>query len=258
MRTKPELELRPIKAVLFDWGDTLVQYPGFSTDGTGHLEAVEKFFLWFQQTSKCRCLTPNNRTTRNFVNEYQISAQAQFAVMKISGRDQPMGARLVQALRQSGCNCKITEKLEQTYLQRLLDELANATIPMPGALQVLSAMHNQFKLAVVSNFPEPQFVKQTLDKYSLINFFDSIIVSAEVGWMKPHPLPFQLAMEKLQVDPSNVLFIGDDLKSDMAGAASVGCKTAWLRNRKQSHLPIINVDYVLENLIDLLSLPVLR
>ena len=258
MRTKPELELRSIKAVLFDWGDTLVQYPGFSTDGIGHLEAVEKFFLWFQQTSKCRCLTSNDRTTRNFVNEYQISAQAQFAVMKISGRDQPMGARLVQALRQSGCNCKITEGLEQTYLQRLLHELAKATIPMPGAPQVLSALHNKFKLAVVSNFPEPQFVKQTLDKYYLLNFVDSIIVSAEVGWMKPHPLPFQLAMEKLQVEPPNVLFIGDDLKSDMAGAASVGCKTAWLQNPKQSHLPIINVDFVLENLLDLLSLLVIR
>jgi hypothetical protein len=44
----------------------------------------------------------------------------------------------------------------------------------------------------------------------------------------------------------------------MAGAASVECETAWLQNRKHEHLTIINIDYVLENLLDPLSLTVLK
>ena len=76
--------------------------------------------------------------------------------------------------------------------------------------------------------------------------------------MRPHPMSCQLSIEKLKVDPLNVLYIGHDLRSDMAGAASVECETAWLQNRKHEHLTIINIDYVLENLLDPLSLTVLK
>ena len=256
MGNSSETDGPSIEAVLFDWGDTLVRYPGFSTDSGGHLEAVEVFFGWFEEVAECRCLAAAATTSAAFVDAYRRSAEAQFAMMAATGTDQPMGARLVTALQQCGCVCEVDDEIVDVYLRHLLDELAARTAVMPDAVQVLAALGRRFKLAVVSNYPEPQFVIRTLAQHGLLHFFDLIVVSADVGRMKPHALPFERAMDSLSVQPTRVLFVGDDLRSDMAGAAALGCATAWLP--RQSGLPTSDVDYVLRDLSGLLDLPMCR
>ncbi|MDA3039136.1 MAG: HAD family hydrolase [Actinomycetota bacterium] len=246
-------EPSPIQAVLFDWGDTLVRYPGFSTDGGGHLEAVEVFFGWFEQTAECPCLAAAGT---GFVEAYRKAAEAQFEEMATTGTDQPMSTRLVSALRHCGCVCAIDDELAGSYLANLLDELAARTTVMPDAMRVLAQLGQRFKLAVVSNYPEPEFVGRTLAQHGLLEFFDAVVVSAEVGRMKPHPLPFQAAMQALAVQPTEVVFVGDDLRSDMAGAAALGCVTAWMP--RQPIPPTADVHHVVPNLSALLELPMLR
>jgi len=43
---------------------------------------------------------------------------------------------------------------------------------------------------------------------------------------KPNPLPYQLAMDRLGVSPSETLVIGDRLATDIVGAQELGCRTA--------------------------------
>ena len=249
-------ERSSIAAVLFDWGDTLVRYPGFSTDGGGHLEAVEVFFRWFEQAAECPCLAAAGTTGEGFVEAYRKAAEAQFTEMAATGTDQPMGARLVMALQQCGCVCVVDDELVDVYLGNLLDELAARTTVMPGAARVLAEFGPRFKLAVVSNYPEPEFVVRTLAQHGLLQFFDTVVVSADVGRMKPHALPFERAMQSLSVQPTEVLFVGDDLRSDMAGAAALGCATAWLP--REPGQPTSDVHHVVRDLTALLELPVCR
>lgn len=245
-----------IQAVFFDWGDTLVRYPGFSTDGGGHLEAVETFFRWFETAAECRCLAATGTTSAAFVEAYRKASEDQFAVMADTGVDQPMGARIVTALEQCGCVCGGNDGRTDIYLGKLLDELAFRTAMMPGAKQVLTELGQQFSLAVVSNYPESSFVFRTLTQHGLRHFFDTVVVSADVGRMKPHALPFERAMQALSVQPTEVLFVGDDLRSDMAGAAALGCTTAWLP--RQPAPPTPDVHHVLAELTELLDLPICR
>ena len=251
MGISPMTERPPIKAVFFDWGDTLVRYPGFSTDGGGHLKAVEVFFGWLHQAPQCACLNLAGTTGERFINAYRLASEAQFAAMSATGVDQPMGERLVSALQQCGCTCDVDGERTQEYLGVLLDELAAQTAPMPGVVAVLTELSGRFKLAVVSNYPEAEFVTRTLRQHGLLEFFETVVVSAAVGRMKPHPLPFEQAMQSLSVAPSEVLFVGDDLRSDMAGAAALGCTTAWLP--RQLGPPTSDVDHVLLDLAGLLQ-----
>lgn len=64
-------------------------------------------------------------------------------------------------------------------------------------------------------------------------FIDAIVTSEEAGHEKPHPYPFLLALQKLQLKPEEVCMIGDDYQKDVLGAANLGIFTFWL-NRNNS------------------------
>jgi putative hydrolase of the HAD superfamily len=51
---------------------------------------------------------------------------------------------------------------------------------------------------------------------------DSLVISSEVGYRKPHPLFFQAACAHLGLPPEQVLCVGDDLENDVHGAISAG------------------------------------
>lgn len=57
--------------------------------------------------------------------------------------------------------------------------------------------------------------------YPLIDYFNSVIISAEVGLMKPDPKIYHLAAESLGVQPAETLFV-DDFIENIEGAKQVG------------------------------------
>jgi putative hydrolase of the HAD superfamily len=53
-------------------------------------------------------------------------------------------------------------------------------------------------------------------------YFDGIFSSANIGYCKPHPQIFELALEKANVTAARSLMIGDSLEADILGAKEVG------------------------------------
>ena len=76
------------------------------------------------------------------------------------------------------------------------------------------------KLALVSNAPPPS--KVAIEKLGLTKFFDKIIFSCDVGFMKPDKEIFDYSVDALGIKPSEVLMIGDSLKKDVEGAINAG------------------------------------
>ena len=78
---------------------------------------------------------------------------------------------------------------------------------------------NGYPLAVLSNTIEPHvtFMRTT----QLFDFFDEVILSNEVGYEKPAPEIYQVALEKLHVKADEAFFV-DDLLENVEGANSVG------------------------------------
>lgn len=83
------------------------------------------------------------------------------------------------------------------------------------------------KKAILSNFNSSLRVKVSDLTGSL---FDKIIVSEEEGVAKPDVKFYQLALDKLRVEPDKVLYIGDSLKLDIIPASTLGLD-AWLIDR---------------------------
>ena len=89
------------------------------------------------------------------------------------------------------------------------------------------------KLGVVSNAMDPPgLLHRDLEQFGVAGLLDVAVFSSEVGWRKPHAAIFERALQRLGVDASRTLFVGDTLASDIAGAAAVGmrtCQALWFR-----------------------------
>jgi putative hydrolase of the HAD superfamily len=84
------------------------------------------------------------------------------------------------------------------------------------------------KLAVVSDAP----VKEAWLRLSYINFhhlFDVVITFDDSHEKKPSPVPFNMALKKLNLKAEECLMIGDWAERDMVGARAVGMKTVFAR-----------------------------
>jgi 2-haloacid dehalogenase len=99
----------------------------------------------------------------------------------------------------------------------------------PGVLDVLDTVRNAgAAMAIVSN-GLGEVVRARVERLSLGDRFDAVIVSSEVGVSKPAPGIFDATFAALGApDPATALMIGDSLTSDIAGGAAYGLATAWL------------------------------
>ena len=76
-----------------------------------------------------------------------------------------------------------------------------------------------YRTGLLSNAPDEARSLLTED-YPIIDNFDGVVISAEVGVMKPNPKIYHSA-ESVGVEPAEALFI-DDVSENVAGARSVG------------------------------------
>ncbi len=95
-------------------------------------------------------------------------------------------------------------------------------IPLDAeALHVLQTLHRSKKLALISNFDHPPHVHSVLSELGLIHFFDSVVISAEVGVKKPDPRIFDSALEQTGMKPEEVVYVGDT-EDDTEAARAAG------------------------------------
>ncbi len=95
----------------------------------------------------------------------------------------------------------------------------------------IRGLRPRYKTAILSNaFSD---LRQWLDQWKIADAFDSVIVSAEVGVMKPHPHIYQAALDALDVAPQEALFI-DDFTRNIAGAEALGMHAIHFINPHQT------------------------
>lgn len=73
------------------------------------------------------------------------------------------------------------------------------------------------RLGIVSNIALD--IRPALERWGIATAFDAVILSYEVGYVKPDPRIFRLAADALGVDPTDCLMIGDSAHDDVGGAA---------------------------------------
>ena len=92
------------------------------------------------------------------------------------------------------------------------------------ALNALAARDVQ--RAIISNWDER--LRPLLKQLRLDHYFETIIVSCEVGFTKPSTVVFAHASRNLGLAPAHILHVGDSLAEDVAGATTAGFRVALI------------------------------
>ncbi len=88
-----------------------------------------------------------------------------------------------------------------------------------GVLDLISRLHGNYKLAVLSN--SPPGLSQWLADWNVLNFFDVVFCSGDEGIAKPDLKAFELTVERLGVKPKESVFI-DDTREHVHAAQKLG------------------------------------
>lgn len=97
----------------------------------------------------------------------------------------------------------------------------------PGTAEALERLKNAgIRLAVVSN--SDGRAAAALAAGGLLDAFEFVIDSAEVGVEKPDPRIFQIALDRLGVSASDALYVGDLYEVDVVGARAAGLDVVLL------------------------------
>ena len=81
-------------------------------------------------------------------------------------------------------------------------------------------------VGLVSNLDRT--LEQFCPDFDLASHMDFIIVSHDIGFEKPHPEIFEIALERAQAQSSEAIMVGDQFYSDIVGALGAGIKPLWL------------------------------
>lgn len=130
-----------------------------------------------------------------------------------------------EALRRAG----VAGGLDGAALDSMVDdvfetflEARHAVRLYDDAIPLLDALHGKVRLGAITN-GNAEVHRLGLDRY-----FDFALSAVEIGAAKPSRLVFETALNRAGVAAASIVHVGDDVYSDVTGAANFGMQAVWL------------------------------
>jgi putative hydrolase of the HAD superfamily len=139
---------------------------------------------------------------------------------------------------------KLNIKIPQPVFEELTKHfqeaiLKNPPLLMENAKTEIEKLSKVYKLAIISDtgFTPGKILRSLLEAHELLKCFDVFVFSDEFGRSKPHPDTFMHVANTLGIKPEEMAHIGDNERTDIGGAISIGMK-AILFTKGKNGIPI--------------------
>ncbi len=207
---------RRLRFVIFDYGNTLVPY---GREEAGELDRVlaDALARWFPGTDP-EALRPSVGR----VKEGLLRGAA------ASGRE-VTNAEFVGALARAAGGDGVPPGMEEDLERRAGEAFLRSLRLPPGVVPLLDSLSRRWTLGLLSNFYLPAPLHRSLEDFGIRRRLAAAVVSGEIGRVKPHPEAFRALLRPLGAAPEECVFVGDNLRADVAGAAALGMRTVHTR-----------------------------
>lgn len=124
----------------------------------------------------------------------------------------------------------------------------------PETVAVLDSLSQRYRLGIISNGPS-EIQREKMVKFRLVDYFDTVIISSEVGVEKPSATIFSHALQQAGAEAARSAHVGDSLSHDVKGALEAGFTSFWI-NRGVLDFDGVEVapQYELQSLEELLPI----
>jgi HAD superfamily hydrolase (TIGR01509 family) len=158
---------------------------------------------------------------------YGIEVDERFYKESLSGRS---NSKIVQDLLpclSAEEGRKLADVKEASFRER-----AHELEPLPGLLDFMKEGKSRgISLALVTNAPEEN-VEAIVLALELKEFFDEVVLSDEVGPVKPDPAPYKAALDKLGISPEKALAF-EDSTSGISSSVAAGIPTVGIASTQE-------------------------
>ena len=214
-RGKRRMHIDGIRAVVFDYGNTLIE---FSARQAAACDAD-------LGTAMERLYGACDRALLRRIRE--ADRWAPYAGDPPAYRENDLPAITRQAVERLYGRAPSPAELEDLLRVRF-DAFLRATEAPPETREVLGRLASRYRLALLSNYPDSRAIRESLRRTRLAEFLDPVLISADLGRVKPHPFLFTKMEEALGLPPTAIVYVGDNWLADVQGARRAGWRSVWV------------------------------
>lgn len=202
-------QLNP-KFIYFDLDDTLLDHKKAEQAG---LRDVHEHFDMFDGIPEQQLLDTYHKINKGLWEEYGKG---------MIDRHELQRRRFQETFRELGVDEGLHEHAGKVYMNYYRDHWEW----IDGAKESYLKIADQYKVGIMTNgFAETQWLK--IDRFNLKETAVHIVISEEVGEMKPHPKVFDHATDLTGVNREDILYVGDSFTSDVVGGSKASWQVAW-------------------------------
>ncbi|WP_265764658.1 YjjG family noncanonical pyrimidine nucleotidase [Fodinibius salsisoli] len=205
------------KFIYFDLDDTLLDHR--SAERAALLD-VHAHFSLFKET--------NTEALIDIYHQVNSMQWAQYSGGEIS-RQELQRNRFEQTLEKLNLDSSDYARIGQYYIACY----RNHWQWIEGAEALYQRVVQKYPVGILTNgFAETQ--RKKLDDFGLYRSAEHVVISEDVGALKPDPKVFEYATRQTGLDKNDILYVGDSYRSDIEGATNFGWDTAWFTQNGDS------------------------
>ena len=234
-----------IKAVLFDFGHTLVDFARTEEalrDAYGVIR--DRLAGWVED----RAPPEVDELVERIAGAVDEMVGRSYAERRLEELDQvALFAEAFAAIGYELPNDLLREVAELDH------DSFSRSLKAPGStLDALNALKGMgLRLGLVSNLSLfPHKVRTDLEALGLSGLLDGAVFSSEIGVRKPDPRIFTHALRQVGADASTSVFVGDRVNDDIVGARAMGMRTILTREFRQEEPGDVAPDAIVESLTE--------
>lgn len=213
----------PIRAVLFDLGNTLI----YDKEPWENLYLRADKALWNSLQSYGVKSTP-----RELYGRHKTLFNLYYKLRENDLEEPGMGNVLQELLIKN--NIHLPEEELRAALHSMYRITQANWFAEDDAVPSLQALKQRgFRLGIISNGADDENTYTLIDKANIRPYFEYINSSAAFGKRKPHPGIFHAALDHFQIPPEQAVMVGDTFEADIVGARQVGMNSIWVTRRVQ-------------------------
>ncbi len=195
-----------VRAVVFDYGNTLIEFSaGQIAHSTRALAAFLRERLGPFSVDQLEAFGEAARVAP-YHNDYRETDFGQLS--------RELVRELYRRELTSGELADLLEVRREAFVDSIRAE--------SRVLTVLERLASRYALGLLSNYPCGQAIRRSLETTGIHRYLSAVVVSGDIGFVKPHPRIFETILAELEVDVSEVIHVGDNWLADVQGAKRLG------------------------------------
>lgn len=213
----------PPRAVVFDLGGTLLDWPDWVADAPRRWALSYDYLI--------ASLPSNGWPGRDeYVGAMRAAEEAHWQRVDAEHWSGPPSGLLHDGFRRLG------RQVHEAELLAALDGYARAVdgwaVVFPDSRETLHSLRERgYRLGLLSNtWWAADWHNADLAAHGLADYLDELVYTSDLPHSKPHPSVFAEVAGRLGVEPAACVMIGDRLLDDIGGALRAGLRGVWKEN----------------------------